>query len=230
MRKFLILFVIISFSSQAQLTNECWTAIGIKRKINSNSELSIDINTRSYSYSFQLIYPEITYKYKFTNWFKPSIDYRLLDQRNKWGNFHLSNRLNFNLDFEKTFKKKFIIGFRIRYQSSFSRTVILNNYNPDFDPTIRLKPAFQWMPKKSKMTFNSAVEFFYNPQNVIGGHQFTKIRASAGTDINLKGPNSISIKYLYGKNINDTKYKSQHILSITYTFDWKKKKEELKNN
>ncbi len=227
--KLIFFSFLLSFNSICQMTREIWTGIGFKTKLTPKSELAIDINTRSYTYYLQLVYPEITYKFKLAKWLKPSIDYRLLDQRNKYGSFSLSNRLNFNLEFEKGLSKKLIVGFRIRYQSTFSRIREINDYNPDFSPTIRLKPSISYTPKKSKFSYNSAIEFFYNPQNVLLGHQFIKYRASFGTDINLKGPNTLSLKYLYGQNINSGKNKSQHILSISYTFEWKKKtaKEEI---
>jgi hypothetical protein len=230
MKSYIIFFFfLISLKSFSQMTREVWTGIGAKTKLSPKSELAIDINTRSYSYFFQLFYPEITYKYKLNKWIKPSIDYRLLDQRNKYGSFSLSNRLNFNVEFEKTIQKKIGIGFRIRYQSTFTRIIDVNNYDADFSTVIRLKPSLTFTPKKSKMSYNSAVEFFYNPQNVQLGRQFVKYRASFGIDINLKGPNIINLKYLYGQNINSDKNKSQHVLSIGYTFEWKKKsgKEEI---
>ena len=205
------------------MTSEIWTGIGIKKNLTPKSEVAIDINTRSYSYYFQLLYPEITYKYKLNKWVKPSIDYRLLNQRNKYGNFTLSNRLNFNIEFEKKFRKKIGIGFRIRYQSTFKRIIDGNNYDADFSNVIRLKPSLTYMPKKSKFSYNSAIEFFYNPQNVILGNRFVQYRISLGTDINLKGTNTLSLKYLYGQNINISKNKSQHVLSINYIFEWKKK-------
>ena len=222
-------FLLFSLNSICQMTREIWAGIGIKTNLTPTSEVAIDINTRSYSYYFQLLYPEITYKYKLNKWVKPSIDYRLLDQRNKYGNFTLSNRLNFNIEFEKKIQKKIGIGFRIRYQSTFKRIIDANNYDADFSNVIRLKPSLSYIPKKSKFSYNSAIEFFYNPKNEMLGHLFVQYRISLGTDINLKGQNTLSLKYLYGQNINSPKNKSQHVLSINYIFEWKRKfeKEEI---
>ena len=48
----------------------------------------------------QLLYPEVTLKYKVTKWFKPSIDYRGFYELNKYGNYKYSNRFNVNLNFD----------------------------------------------------------------------------------------------------------------------------------
>lgn len=230
MRFYLLsLFLLLNFGLFSQMTREIWTGIGFKTKLSNKTEMAFDLNTRSYSYDFQLFYPELTFKYKLSKWIKPSIDYRLLYQQNKYGNFLNSNRINFNLEFEKELNKRIGVGLRIRYQTTFNHIRAISNYEPDFDPTIRIKPSLSFAPKKSKFSYNTGIEFFFNPQNVLLGHQFSKYRAFIGTDINLKGPNTLQIKYLFGQNINDIKYKSQHIISIAYAFEWKKKIVEEEN-
>jgi hypothetical protein len=230
MRKFLLLLLFISSYSFSQQTNELWTGMGVSKKLNSNLELTLDINSRVYDYTLRLIYPELSLKYKVNKWFKPSIDYRGLNQLNKYGNYKYSNRFNFNLNFEKSIKR-YTFGFRLRYQYVFNGIRSTEDYSPEFDQTIRLKPSVKYEIKKSKFTPSGSIEWFYNPENGPTGDRFTKIRASFGTDINLKGPHLLSVYYLYGQNINVAKSKSQNIISIyyCYTIGGKKKKEKKEN-
>lgn len=225
MRFLFYLFILCSSSVFGQLTNELWSGIGIQRKLNSNLDVTLDVNSRIYRYDLQLIYPELTFKYKVNKWFKPSIDYRGLMEQNKYGNFHYTNRLNFNLNFEKSIKKM-SFGFRFRYQYVFNGIVSTENYSPEFDQTIRLKPSFKYDIKKNRFSPTASIEWFYNPDYGQFGHQFSKVRASVGFDIDLPGPNTMSVNYLYGQNINMAKDKSQNIISIYYCYLWGEKREK----
>ena len=223
MLKLLTFFLLLTSCSFAQLTREVWCGTGIQRKLTKNLEATLDINSRFYSFKEQLFYPELTFKYKVKKWFKPSIDYRGLVELNKYGNYKYANRLNFNLNFEKSFNN-LSFGFRIRYQYVFNGIRSYENYSPEFDQTIRLKPSIKYDIKKSRFTPNASVEWFYNPNNGPTGDRFAKIRSSVGADIALKGPHVLSINYLYGVSVNSAKTKSQHILSIYYCFIWEKPK------
>lgn len=222
---FFCFFIIFNLSSQTRF--ESWNAIGLKREISKKMALNFDVNTRSYDYYFQLLYPEFTISYKLNKWIKPSLDYRLLYQRNDFGNYHFSNRLNVNLDLNTKIWKKIYGGVRVRYQNTFQHFSNSDFYNSEFDQAIRIKPSLEWKPKNSKISLNSSIELFYN---TIPDYSFSqrldKIRSSIGTVINLKGPNSLDIKYLYGINVGISNNKSQHIISLAYTFDWKKNKSE----
>ncbi len=223
MRKIILLLLISTSYSFGQETNEIWSGMGVTKKLNSKTDATLDLNSRVYSNTLQLLYPELTIKYKINKWFKPSIDYRGLYELNKYGNYKYSNRFNINLNFEKSIKK-LSFGLRIRYQYVFNGVQSTENYSPEFDQTIRIKPSVKYQIKKSKFTPSASVEWFYNPQNGPTGDRFDKIRGSIGTDINLKGPHLLSISYLYGQNINVAKTKSQNIISIYYCYTIGEKK------
>ena len=54
------------------------------------------------------------------------------------------------------------------------------------------------------------------------GKRFTKYRLALGTSYNLKGPKSLDVKYVFGRNINLAKNEKEHIFSLTYNYDWEK--------
>ena len=221
------LFLFISICSFGQETNELWTGMGVSKKLNPKLEATLDLNSRIYGNTLQLFYPELTLKYKVNKWFKPSIDYRGLDQLNKYGNFKYFNRFNFNLNFEKSLKR-YTFGLRIRYQYVFNGIRSTENYSPYSNQTIRVKTLVKYEIKKSKFTPSASIEFFYNPQNGPTGDQIYKIRTSIGTDINLKGPHLLSVYYLRGQSVNLAKSKSQNIISLYYCYAIGEKKKNKK--
>lgn len=230
--KFLIVFcLMISSNFWSQQRNEFWVWVGggIQTKINSKLDLTVDLNSRLNNFTSQLFYPEISLKYKIKKWFKPSVDYRGLITLNKYGNYKFSNRLNFNFNFEKSIKK-LTLGFRIRYQYVFTGIQYSENYSPEFDETIRLKPSLKYDLKKNRFTPTLSTEWFYDPTNGPLGHQFSNIRTSIGVNINLPGSNIMSLNYLFDQRLNGTSItndKSKNILQIYYCYiigEKKKKK------
>lgn len=225
MRKLIVFFILVSPYSFGQLTRELWCGAGVQRKLTKDLDATFDLNSRYYDFKQQLFYPELTFKYKVTKWFKPSIDYRGLVELNKYGNYKFANRLNFNLNFVKSVNN-WSFGFRFRYQYVFNGIRSYENYSPEFDQTIRLKPSVKYDIKKNRFTPNASVEWFYNPNNGPTGDRFAKFRSSVGVDIDLKGPHTMSVNYLYGISINSAKDKSQHIISVYYCFLWEKNKKK----
>ena len=227
MYRFILISLLLGSYSFGQKTDELWTGIGVTKSINSRLDATLDLNNRVYNSTMQLLYPEVTLKYKVTKWFKPSIDYRGFYELNKYGNYKYSNRFNVNLNFTESIKK-YTFGLRIRYQYVFNGIRSAENYEPEFDQTIRFKPSVKYKIKKSKFTPTASFEWFYNPLNGPTGDRFAKIRGSIGTDINLKGPQLLTIAYLYGQSINTGKEKSQHIISIYYSYSLGEKKQDKK--
>jgi hypothetical protein len=229
MKIILISFLLLSQCSIAQYTNELWAGIGLEKKMNAKINLAIDLHTRAYRHNLQLMYSELTVKYKVSKWCKPSVEYRGLMRLNKYGNYHYSHRFNFNCSFEKQVHR-LSLGCRIRYQYVFSKFYTTANYSPEFDQTFRFKPSFKYNIKKNKLSPTASMEWFYNPQNGSMGNRFTKIRSAIGFDVNLKGPKTMSIEYQFGITINSAKDKAQNILSVSYTYSLPHKKQRKKKD
>jgi hypothetical protein len=97
------------------------------------------------------------------------------------------------------------------------------NYSPEFDQAIRLKPSLTFhINKNSRFTPAISGEWFYSLANKDLGKRFTKYRLALGTSYNLKGPKSLDVKYVFGRNINLAKNEKEHIFSLTYNYDWEK--------
>ncbi len=207
----------------SQVSPEFWLSGSVKRELlpKLSSEASLDV--RFYDFSAPgTIFPQLSLGYKLLDGVRLSADYRMIFAENKDGNYTFDNRLNFNLDLRAKFKY-FNLGFRTRYQTTFGTLKTVETYSPEFDQALRLKPSIDIkLGKKSRYSPSLSGEWFYSPANKTLGNRFTKYRLSAGTEINLKGPRELDIKYIFGKSINLPKNATEHILSLTYTYDWKK--------
>lgn len=213
----------------AQVSPELWLGGGIKRALTPKLAAEASMNIRFYEPSLPgTLYPELSLSWKIKDAVKLSADYRAIMDENKYGNYTVANRLNFNVDMRAKFRH-FNLGMRVRYQTAFGTLRTVNNYSPEFDQAFRFKPSVTIkLRKKSIFKPVIAGEWFYSPANEVLGDRFTKYRLSAGTEINLKGPREIDIKYIFGRNINLPRQKTEHILSVSYTYEWKKAEADKK--
>jgi hypothetical protein len=218
-------FLFISFLGTSQMTQELWLEGNLKYKIDKKQSLSASINSRFYQVNLQLLFPEVSYKYEVLDWMKVSIDYRGLVERNKYANYHYTNRINANVDFAHKIDR-LRLGFRVRYQYAFNGFVSSENYIPEFDQAVRFKPSLEYNLNHSKISPTASFEWFYSPVYAVYGKRFTKYRLNLGFNYNLKKGNELSLNYLFGKSINLPKTKSQHILSLSFSHELKRKKKD----
>jgi len=219
MRKSLviILFLTYHFLSFSQ-SNEfmLWTKIGAGGKVAKKLSWAGEFNARMGRSNVETFFPQVGLEYKLLNWFKPSVEYRYIVDKNKYGNYKSYSRLNFNLGFKKSINQ-FGLGLRIRYQYAFNR-IGLQSYNPDFDQAFRFKPAIEYRVGKSIYTPFVSSEFFYDPQYGPYGPGVSKLRLAVGTKLNLKGPHEASVKYQFDKKFHDYVVGPRHVVAISYTY------------
>jgi hypothetical protein len=214
-RLILFIFLLASLSSTAQSDEfMLWTELGAKGKLVKNLGWSADINTR-FVPGVQTFFPQAGLNYKVTSWFKPSIEYRFIIGKNKYGNYKTSSRLNFNLNFKHDVNR-FYGSFRVRYQSSFNK-VNSEEYDGDFDQAFRFKPAVEYKIRKSRFIPGVSAEWFLNP--AYGpARGVTKVRVAVGTKIELKGPHEVSVKYQLDKKLRKNNAGTRHVMSIGYGY------------
>ncbi|MBL4861920.1 MAG: DUF2490 domain-containing protein, partial [Crocinitomicaceae bacterium] len=179
----ILLFLGTSLSSFGQ--NDAymlWTELGVRGDVIKKMTWEVELNTRFDNKGIATFFPQVGLEYKVTKWFKPSVEYRFIVDKNKYGNYKSSNRLNFNANFKKGIER-FDLGLRIRYQYAFDRLSVSESYDADFDQAIRLKPSISYDIKKSIFVPTVSAEFFYNPEYGPGGRDFTKVRIGVGTKL-----------------------------------------------
>jgi hypothetical protein len=218
--KFLVVGFVLSSAIHAQDRSEIWLSAGVKSPVGKHLVASIGTNARvRFDGKLQTLFQDIGIKSEHLAWFRPSIEYRLITSYDQIGNFSLSNRLNFNADFR--YKKNNIkYGTRLRYQ-----TFIGNSFSSggDLDPAFRIKPYAVYELENSKITPELSVEFFYNPVNQVNGNRFNRYRIGLTGTIDLPGKNELSVTYYYGRKFNTGNPYNEHLISLEYGFEWKRK-------
>jgi hypothetical protein len=230
MKLSILVFALIGGAScLAQTSPELWVSGGVKRKFTKKWSAEASMNMRFYEFRKPgTLYPEVSVTYKIVEGIKLSTDYRLVSEENLYGNYTFANRLNFNADFELAYTG-FDLGFRVRYQNSFTGLRSTETFSPEFDQAIRLKPSVNiHLGEESRFSPSMAAEWFYSMVHAPLGDRFTKYRISAGTGIDLKGPNELDLKFIFGRNINLPRNSTELIFSAGYTFEWKKAKAKKK--
>ncbi len=217
----LLLFVSgFSFGLFAQDRTEMWFSAGAKTKISKNLVASIGTNARvRFDGKLQTLFQDVGIKSEHLSWFRPSIEYRLITSYDKIGNYSFSHRLNINADFRYK-SEQFKIGTRLRYQTFLGNFAAVGS---DLDPAFRIKPYAIYKLANSKITPELSVEFFYNPVNEVNGNRFNRYRIGLTGTIDLPGKNELSLTYYYGRKFNTGKPYNEHLISLEYGFEWKRK-------
>lgn len=210
---FILPFSLFSQSNEGKI----WTEVGVNGKIVKDLDWSADLTTRFGINGLETIFPSVNIKYKVKKWFKPSVEYRYIVDRDNFDTYLNSHRLNFNADFKHTFDR-LSLKTRLRYQYSFDRLINSELYNPEFDQAIRLKLGGSYDLKSSFLSPVISAELFYNPNYGPYGQQLTKFRVFAGVDVEMDGPHEISVGYIFDNRINLSRPLTKHILSLGYSY------------
>lgn len=222
MRKLIIAFsFIVSIVSFGQDRGEFWFAAGVKREVAKNFVAGANTNLRiNYYGQIQTLYQELSLKSEHLDWFRPSVEYRLITSYDKRGNYSNSNRVNVNLDFRHKLNN-LKVGARFRVQTNLGRAT---SGGGDLDPALRIKPYVAYDKKEWMINPELSTEFFYTTANSPTGDRFNRMRIGLTGNIDLPGPHELGLTYYYGRKFNTSKQYQEHLLSLEYTFEWKKKK------
>ena len=227
MRPILFFFLFSTSFISAQGVGKVWLETGVKGGITKKLDWGVELTNRFGTYGLETFFPQATLRYKVFKFMRLSLDYRAIFNKDQFTNYLFSNRLNGNMDL-KYKVDRFTFTGRIRYQYSFNS--LRNNmyYDAEFDQAIRIKPGVSYDIKDSPISLSTSAEFFYNPQYMEGGQQFTKLRAWAGLDYALevgekdnKQLFDIGFGYILDRQLNVASPRTSHILnlSVTYSID-----------
>lgn len=221
---FLIVAISHNISAQRRLS-QAWIDLSLSKKCSNKLDVTLGMTNRIDALGMQTNFSQFSVKYKLYDWMKPSIDYRLISNRQENGSYLFRNRLNANIQFSKEIKR-FNFGLRLRYQYSFSKLVSQQN-DPEFDLAYRIKPIISYDINNSIISPMMSVEYFYNPENSALGNRFTKARYTLGINFELEGPHELTLAYILDQQINLPDPLQKNIISISYNYKIKSKKKEL---
>ena len=224
--RFVLLFFLLPFFNQAQVTQRVWTETNLKYGITKKLDGGLGINTRWDHQGLNLFFTSLDLKYKVTSWFKPSIEYRYLYEHASLTNYVNGHRFNMNADFKHKWKP-LEVGLRLRYQMSFTKANRVS-YDSEFDQAVRLRPSLKYNLLEGPFSFVVSEEWFYNPNQGKNGRQITKLRSAIGVEFSPKGPHSFELFYLIDFKPNASNLKNVSIYSVGYTYELKSKKKKKK--
>lgn len=215
--KYLVILTITFFSLSAYSQHEfqVWTEVGASGKVVKRLDWALDINSRFGAAGLETFFPQVGFEYKVKKWFRPSIDYRYILDKDDYGNMLGGHRINLNANFEKNIER-FKVSARLRYQYAFNQIGGSTDFDPDLDQAYRLKGAAKYDIDNSIFTPLFSTELFYNPQ--FGPDRgFSKIRLAIGTSFELDGPHKVSVKYQVDKRFEFGK-DVRHVMSVSYGY------------
>ncbi|NVK66478.1 MAG: DUF2490 domain-containing protein [Flavobacteriales bacterium] len=211
----LLAFIFVGLSAYSQHEFQVWTELGTSGKLVKRTKWSVDINSRFGNNGLETFFPQFGVEYKVKKWFRPSIDYRFILDKDDYGNMISGHRINFNANVEESVDR-FEIDGRLRYQYAFNRLGNSTDFDPDLDQAFRLKGSVKYDINNSLFTPLFSAELFYAPE--YGPDRgFSKIRIAMGTSLELDGPHKFSAKYQldkrfeYGRDL-------RHVISLSYGY------------
>lgn len=222
--KLLLFAFFISFLGKTQVDNSLWLSGGAKYSYNKKLDLSGEMNFRLEPIVLNTFFTEFSVKYELAKWFKPSVDYRIISDRNDFGNYHVSHRFNINANFLRDWNR-YEFATRIRFQGTFTGARSTESSFSDIAPGVRIKPEILYDIDKSILSPTASCEWFFD-SDAYAGIYAKQLRASIGLDFEMAGPYNVSLKYLYGRSF--IKPKSEHIISFSFTRKYKRQPKETK--
>jgi hypothetical protein len=220
---FLLIFPALSWG-QNNTIFQLWNEVGVSYKMDKKQSLGLDFSSRFDANGINTFFPQFSYRYKINKNILPSIDYRLISDRNTSGNFELKHRINANLQFSHDIDQ-LELDFRLRYQ--YSRTRFVENIEPEFGAALRYKTSIAYDIKKSDLKPKVSIEFFTGPMEGQMGYHLNRIRWNFGLSYDLKGPHSIQMAYLYDQRINSPGGLNRAILNLSYSYNLEKGKSKI---
>lgn len=218
--KLFLLATSISFLSYCQNDEYMvWTELSTSGDLVKKTDWSFDICSRFDNQGVATFFPQFGVDYKLTKWLKPSVEYRFLVDRNKYGNYKSAHRINLNAKFSENFDR-LGMDLRLRYQYAFKQFGPQTDFNSDFDQAIRIKPGIEYDIKGFFLTPFTSAEFFYNPQIGENGRQFDKLRWGIGAKLDTDGNHGFSFKYQMDKWFHDYSHGLRHVLSFSYEYSF----------
>lgn len=216
--KFFFFFCFFAPTVVGQQNDEfqLWTTVGISGDVVKKTDWTVELISRFDNQGVATFFPQVGIDYKLTKWFKPSVEYRFVIDRNQYGNYKAANRLNFNAKIKESFDR-WGVGFRLRYQYAFNNRSSFD-YDADFDQAFRFKPEIEYDINNFILTPKISSEFFYNPSLGEEGRRFDKMRLGIGASLDLNNDHDISFKYQLDKRFYSFDRGVRHVLSLSYQY------------
>ena len=222
--KLSLLFFLLSFFAivgQNEDVYENWSSIEVDYGLTKNIDIYAggQLRIKSVGDSYNKSFYELGAKIKINDYLSSGFGYRGIDELDDVGNIQgheKFNRYHAFLTGVYEYKK---IDFRLRLQFQKKNEVGNSSLNNDF---FRTRFEVRYDIKGWKADPRIGIEFF-TKDDLNFDANYKKYRFSFGTKINLKGPNSLTIKYILQEEVRVDSPVSHHILRLNYNYSIKRK-------
>ena len=216
------LFTFFTLASQNHERYENWSSLEVNYSIAKNISIygSGQLRIKSVGDIYNLSFYEIGLKIKINDFLRSGFGYRGIDQLQDVENNHLHkkfNRYHVFLTGTYNFKK---YNFRLRLQ--FQRKNGVGNHDLIIKDFFRTKFELTRDIIDWKADPTIGIELF-TKEDLNFDENFKKYRFSVGTKLNLNELNSLSINYVFQKEVKVDYPFLQHILSLNYNFSFKRR-------
>jgi len=222
--KLSLLFFLLSFFAlvgQNEDVYENWSSIEVDYGLTKNIDIYAggQLRIKSVGDSYNKSFYELGAKIKINDYLSSGFGYRGIDELDDVGNIQgheKFNRYHAFLTGAYEYKK---IDFRFRLQFQKKNEVGNSSLNNDF---FRTRFEVRYDIKGWKADPRIGIEFF-TKDDLNFDENYKKYRFSFGTKLNLKGPNSLTIKYILQEEVRVDSPVSHHILRLNYNYSIKRK-------
>ena len=222
--KLSLLFFLLSFFAivgQNEDVYENWSSIEVDYGLTKNIDIYAggQLRIKSVGDSYNKSFYELGAKIKINDYLSSGFGYRGIDELDDVGNIQgheKFNRYHAFLTGVYEYKK---IDFRLRLQFQRKNEVGNSSLNNDF---FRTRFEVRYDIKGWKADPRIGIEFF-TKDDLNFDENYKKYRFSFGTKLNLKGPNSLTIKYILQEEVRVDSPVSHHILRLNYNYSIKRK-------
>ncbi len=222
--KLSLLFFLLSFFAivgQNEDVYENWSSIEVDYGLTKNIDIYAggQLRIKSVGDSYNKSFYELGAKIKINDYLISGFGYRGIDELDDVGNIQgheKFNRYHAFLTGVYEYKK---IDFRLRLQFQRKNEVGNSSLNNDF---FRTRFEVRYDIKGWKADPRIGIEFF-TKDDLNFDENYKKYRFSFGTKLNLKGPNSLTIKYILQEEVRVDSPVSHHILRLNYNYSIKRK-------
>ena len=213
---------LLSVVAQNEDVYENWSSIEVDYGLTKNIDIygGGQLRIKSVGDSYNKSFYELGAKIKINDHLSSGFGFRGIDELDDVGNIQGHEKFNrYHAFLTGAYEyKKFDFRLRLQFQRK-NEVGISDSVNNDF---FRTRFEVRYDIKDWKADPRIGIEFF-TKDDLNFDENYKKYRFSFGTKLNLKGPNSLTIKYILQEEVRVESPISHHILRLKYNYSIKGK-------
>ena len=213
---------LLSVVAQNEDVYENWSSIEVDYGLTKNIDIygGGQLRIKSVGDSYNKSFYELGAKIKINDHLSSGFGFRGIDELDDVGNIQGHEKFNrYHAFLTGAYEyKKFDFRLRLQFQRK-NEVGISDSVNNDF---FRTRFEVRYDIKDWKADPRIGIEFF-TKDDLNFDENYKKYRFSFGTKLNLKGPNSLTIKYILQEEVRVNSPVSHHILRLNYNYSIKGK-------